>query len=535
MKTRKLLLTALSTMLVATSAFAFASCDQLKGAAGEKGPQGDKGIQGEAGANGVGVEKVEYDADGNIKITYTDGRTDTVGMPSENHNYGAWNVYFAGDAYCGDGLYYRVCKDCNDLEWKQDKVHNYIVSGTPATCVSEGLEIKTCATCNDVVESVLPMGHNADANGVCGTCAKQVIGTEGIVYENKGEYAIVSTYTGNTANVVIAEEFEGLPVTQIGNFAFSAIASDPGSHIDLAGIVTSIKMPNTITEIGTNAFAGLTSVETITLSSNLQKIGNWAFNTCSKLTGLDLPVGLKSIGDNAFRKAFKEGATLELPEGLESIGATAFYDADGLVGTIRFPESCLDIGDSVLQNASKITKVVFPQGITTFKRFCFGMDDLEEVNIPDLIESLPGASFYKANLKNVYIGKNVGSFEMDDKDRTPFESVSFPADAKIYYNGTANDWNSGLIFEGKKDGDIYDTMAQYLCFYSKNEPTKEGSFWHYDEAGAIVEWPAYQAPSTDADTPNTGDNSGSSEQAPGTSENAPGTSENAPNANGTLG
>lgn len=487
MKTRKLLLTALSMMLVATSAFAFASCDQMKGAKGDKGETGATGATGAAGQDGLGVDGVEYDANGDLKITYTDGTSETIGMPgNEEHNYGDWTAYFVGDAYCGQGLFYRTCGDCNAVDWKLDQTHNWVTTIEESTCAVEGLETKTCE-CGATEEKVLPKGHNVNAEGVCGTCAKQIIGTEGLTYKvsRDGTYAYVYRYTGTAENVVIAEVYEELPVTEIGEYAFDAI----DTNADLAGVVKTIWMPNSITKIGKNAFSGLTVLNQMTLSENLVMIDEWSFNYTTSLQTLNLPSTLKSIGKRAFSNAGLTGLTL--PEGFESIGEQAFYNADAMVGTFVFPSTCLDIGYSVFQNASHITGIVFPEGIKNFNRFCFGMDDLETVNIPDSVEEMAERSFYKANLTNIYIGENLGSIAKD-----AFLSVTFGANLKIYYNGTERGWDD-IIKEGQTEGDCYDTMKAAMFFYSKNEPTKEGNFWHYVE-GVITEWPAYVAPETPA-------------------------------------
>ncbi len=53
-----------------------------QGEKGEKGDKGDTGATGAQGADGVGIEKVEYDENGDLKITFTDGTTQTVAMPA---------------------------------------------------------------------------------------------------------------------------------------------------------------------------------------------------------------------------------------------------------------------------------------------------------------------------------------------------------------------------------------------------------------------------------------------------------------------
>ena len=52
--------------------------------------KGEKGDKGDTGAQGVGIEKVEYDENGDLLITFTDGTKQTVEMPkSESSGSGS--------------------------------------------------------------------------------------------------------------------------------------------------------------------------------------------------------------------------------------------------------------------------------------------------------------------------------------------------------------------------------------------------------------------------------------------------------------
>ena len=72
------------------------------------------------------------------------------------------------------------------------------------------------------------------------------------------------------------------------------------------------------TNIGSNAFNGATSLQTVTLHNNMNKIGNNAFNGCSQLTSITLPTTLTTIGTNAFASS---GLTqINIPSKVTSIG-----------------------------------------------------------------------------------------------------------------------------------------------------------------------------------------------------------------------
>ena len=94
------------------------------------------------------------------------------------------------------------------------------------------------------------------------------------------------------------------------------------------GGATEINIPSHITVIAENAFAGLSTVRSVTLPDGLTEIGDGAFRGCEGLSHIVLPTGLKSIGNNAFRGCgFTE---LTVDSALEVLGESAFADCTRL-------------------------------------------------------------------------------------------------------------------------------------------------------------------------------------------------------------
>lgn len=87
---------------------------------------------------------------------------------------------------------------------------------------------------------------------------------------------------------------------------------------DTAGVIT---IPDYITEIGSGAFSGCTSITTVNLN-NVTSIGDYAFQGCEKLTSITWDKA-ETIGNGAF---FGTGFTeLTLPDSVTEIGGLSFF------------------------------------------------------------------------------------------------------------------------------------------------------------------------------------------------------------------
>lgn len=63
---------------------------------------------------------------------------------------------------------------------------------------------------------------------------------------------------------------------------------------------TTYNIPNTVTEIGKNAFYGCSKITSTTIPDSVTTIGAGAFESCSSLTEITIPQNVTSIGSDAF-------------------------------------------------------------------------------------------------------------------------------------------------------------------------------------------------------------------------------------------
>lgn len=90
-----------------------------------------------------------------------------------------------------------------------------------------------------------------------------------------------------------------------------------------------IKFNGDITTIGEAAFAGRTSLASITLPKGVKTIESTAFADCKSLKSITLPEGLTTIRINAFN-ACSALTSIAIPENVTAIGSYAFHGCTSL-------------------------------------------------------------------------------------------------------------------------------------------------------------------------------------------------------------
>ncbi len=191
--------------------------------------------------------------------------------------------------------------------------------------------------------------------------------------EDGASYTVTGIGECNDTDVLIPKEYNGLPVTAIGEYAFRgtditkitvtenivSIAADAFDGCEALAYNTY----ETVSYIGTEqnpyyaiAVAPENSKETFKLHNDTKIIADYAFGDCS-IKRIAVPKGVTHIGANAF---YSCGALTEvlLSETLTHIGAEAFGNCASLT-EITLPKSVTYIGDSVFLYCAKVETITF--------------------------------------------------------------------------------------------------------------------------------------------------------------------------------
>lgn len=172
----------------------------------------------------------------------------------------------------------------------------------------------------------------------------------------------IKKYNGNDAVVNIPSEINGTPVTTIGNAAFRDSS------------VTSVTIPDSVTEIGANAFAGctnLTSVNYIGDWSNLTiQSGNPAVEDAAKDAANEQLFDFKFTPDNTAVIVTRYNGTaadVTIPSRYKGkpvtmIDHAAFFNS--VVTSVTIPDSVTSIGDDAFVNCPQLTNISIPNSVT---------------------------------------------------------------------------------------------------------------------------------------------------------------------------
>ena len=151
-------------------------------------------------------------------------------------------------------------------------------------------------------------------------------------------------------------------------------------------------MPSSITSIGSGAFAYCTSLTSIYIPNSVTSIGGSAFSSCSSLNSITIPNSVTSIGGSAFSGCSSLNS-ITIPNSITSIESRVFYRCSSLT-SITIPTSVTSIGDWAFSACSSLTSITISNNVTSIGAGVFNnCSSLTSVTIPNSVTSIEERAF----------------------------------------------------------------------------------------------------------------------------------------------
>ena len=274
--------------------------------------------------------------------------------------------------------------------------------------------------------------------------------SETVTISGTGEFSVDSHLNAqlckieNPKHIVISEG-----ITSVGYFAFSyGKEGNTGKDLNHFDKIETVKLPDTVTEIGESAFENCVNLTEINIPENVTKIGDCAFENCEKLRSISIPDSVTSIGG----LTFKDCTSLE---------------------ELKLPPKITTVSESICDECENLKSVEIPSGVTVISGIAFGgCTKLESISLGDSITDIQYNAFYNCkNLSEINFPdslKTVGDMAFVDCDK--LESVTIPASVKSigdhafgFYDHISNEEGyakyDGFTIKGQK-GSAAQTYAE---------------------------------------------------------------------------
>lgn len=242
----------------------------------------------------------------------------------------------------------------------------------------------------------------------------------------------IKKYNGNDAVVNIPSEINGIPVETIGNAAFQDNTT-----------ITSVTIPDSVTEIGANAFAGCTNLTSVTYGGDWSKLtiqsGNPAVEDAVNAQLFDFKFILNNTAVIVIRYN-GTAADVTIPSRYKGKPVTAIDHAafhDSAVTSVTIPDSVTAIPDDAFAFCSQLTNISIPNSVTFIGFSAFNScTSLKSITLPSSLSTIQSSAFYNCgNLETIRIPVSVtfiGNYAF----------AGCPSSMTVTYPGSKTQWDA---------------------------------------------------------------------------------------------
>lgn len=292
--------------------------------------------------------------------------------------------------------------------------------------------------------------------------AKFVHCTDGLVFtlnRDKTGYIVSAVNSSlGEADVVIPEEYHGLPVLSIGSFEGQSA-------------MTSISVPKSVTTIDSAAFRGCSSLQNMILpfvggsaessTETKQNLFGYIFGNTKYTGGIEISQKYPLSNGTSTQTVY-----YYIPESLTSVTVTGGNIANGAfsgcrnIQRITLPENITSIGEYAFEDCFSLTAIDISVSVTSIGEYAFEYcNRLSSITIPESVESVGYWAFYGCSLIIIYC-----------------EAASRPTGWNLSWNALPNSEKCPVVWDCRnneiaEDGNVYYTQDGIRYALKNNEAT----------------------------------------------------------------
>ena len=268
----------------------------------------------------------------------------------------------------------------------------------------------------------------------------------------------ISNYNGSAKTVDIPAKIDGMSVVCIGQQAFEECTSltsitipDSVTEIEFSAFesctnLKSIVIPDSVTNIGSDAFNNTAllknqatsekyvgkwvvdcdDAKSVTIKESTVGIGDRAFDGCTSLKSITMPDSVTEIGWSAFRNCASL-KSITIPDSVTEISEEAFRGCTSLT-SITIPDSVTSIAQQAFEECTSLTSITIPDGVTEIGEEAFsGCTSLINITIPDSVTEIGKFAFdFCESLTNITIPNVVTSIDAAFRGCTSLTNITIP-------------------------------------------------------------------------------------------------------------
>ena len=204
-------------------------------------------------------------------------------------------------------------------------------------------------------------------------------------------YVVYECEKGASGSLTIPSTYNGYSVKAIDKYAFYNCQ-----------YLTSVTIPNTVTEIYMGAFENCPKLTSVSLGSSVRNIDSDAFYDCVQLSSITFPNSVKIIGQSSFQNC-RSLKSVTIPNSVEHLGAYAFMNCTNITN-VTMGNGLTCINESSFESCTKLNSVVIGSKVSVIYAYAFAnCSKLATVTMPATVKDIGWGSFEGcSNIKKVY-------------------------------------------------------------------------------------------------------------------------------------